>query len=77
MQTDTGTGQLPTPGAAPTQSAGGTSFDATLMAAGKMPNNALAMMGMGDGKMGLSDRDRMRLPGYQTRPVANFLMGYS
>lgn len=76
MQTDQGTGQLPTPGAAPTQSAGGTSFDATLMAAGKMPNNVLAMMGMGSGKMGLSDRDRMRLPGYQTRPVANFLMGY-
>lgn len=51
------------------------SFDATLLsAAGKMPNNALAMTGMGSGGLGLTERDMYRNPGYQPRPIANFLM---
>lgn len=53
---------------------GGQTFDATLMAAaGKMPANALAANAMDSGALGLTDRDRYRNPGYQPRPVANFL----
>ena len=52
----------------------GQGFDATLMsAAGKMPQNALAMNSMGPGGLGMSDRDRYRNPGYQPPPFANFL----
>jgi len=52
----------------------GQGFDATLVqAAGKMPQNALAMNSMGSGGLGMSDRDRYRNPGYQPPPFANFL----
>lgn len=69
-----GTAEAPRPslGGSPAQTP---TFDATLLsAAGKMPSNALAMTGMGSGGVGLTERDMRRNPGYQPRPVANFLM---
>lgn len=69
-----GSAEAPRPsiGGSPAQTP---TFDATLLsAAGKMPNNALAMTGMGAGGVGLTERDLRRNPGYQPRPVANFLM---
>jgi hypothetical protein len=59
---------LPPPGAPPPTN----SFDVSLMGAGKAPANALAMSGMGAGL--LPDRGMGRVPGYQLRPFANYLM---
>lgn len=51
----------------------GQGFDPVLMAAGKMPANALMASGMGAGLIGRSARDLYRNPGYQPPPFANFL----
>jgi hypothetical protein len=59
---------LPPPGAPPPTN----SFDVSLMGAGKAPANALAMSGMGAGL--LPDRGMGRVPGYQLRPFANYMM---
>jgi len=59
---------LPPPGAPPPTN----SFDVSLMGAGKAPANALAMSGMGAGL--LPDRRMGRVPGYQLRPFANYMM---
>lgn len=61
--------QLPPPGAAPPPT---DSFDAPLMGGGRAPANNLAISGMGAGL--LPDRGMGRVPGYQLRPFANYLM---
>lgn len=62
--------QLPPPGGPP--AAPPDSFDAPLMGGGRAPANNLAVSGMGAGL--LPDRGMGRVPGYQLRPFANYLM---